>query len=208
MDQNVDIISMSFGFKEIPSKVESAIGNAYNRGIRETALFAAASNNGLNTSRTFPARDNRVVGVHALDGLGKDSSSINPAKEDWHDNLGTLGLGIRLHWNNRWDYKSGTSYATAIAAGIAVNILTWLGSAHDQGILETKDFDQLRRPHIIRKIMQKHLVRGPNNSGDVVFVAPWHLWKPLDTGRPREKMARDIVGKLQADLRDDFCSPK
>lgn len=187
---------MSFGFETRQPEVQTAIARAYSEGVgKETILFAAASNDGFHGSRLFPASDGRVFGIYALDGNGKDTSSFNPPTESRDDNFGTLGLGLELYWQKGFEIKSGTSYATPIAAGIAVNILEWLGYVHDEGMLTAKDYSRLKCPSSIRKIMRK-LAHEPNNSGDVSFVVPWRLWKPMEDSETWGKVAQDICGLL------------
>lgn len=67
----VDIVSMSFGYRPSPLQPQSQV-------IREIELckqagpllFAAASNDGGNTSPTFPATCDGVIPVYATDGCG------------------------------------------------------------------------------------------------------------------------------------------
>ncbi len=46
-----------------------------------------------------------------------------PLRDD--NNFATLGVTIESMWQGQTVYKSGTSYATAVAAGIAANVLEY-----------------------------------------------------------------------------------
>ncbi|KAF0323681.1 pfs domain-containing protein [Colletotrichum asianum] len=149
---NVDIISMSFGMdstmlspvltqgnvEEIMDRriqiwriIEDAMQKA---SVEQCIMFAAASNAGKNQSRAFPASSRcGVICVHASDGLGNDGG-INPIAASG-DNFMTLGMGHKLLQRStqtgsgssgpKWleVHRSGTSFATPVAAGIAATIL-------------------------------------------------------------------------------------
>lgn len=131
----VDIISMSFGFPtcSIPyyQELEEALMAAYSRGV---LLFAAASNNGGKLGRSFPAREPTVIAVHSTDTNG-NRSDFSPTAVPEDINLATAGEAIEGAWpvhlcdeDENPDcvvYKSGTSYATPIMAGIAAFLLTY-----------------------------------------------------------------------------------
>ncbi|QYS96040.1 Peptidase_S8 domain-containing protein [Trichoderma simmonsii] len=130
----VDIISMSFGFRtrEIDGyhEIQEAITNAH---AKHVLLFAAASNSGGSLGRTYPARDQNVIAIHATDTDGNRSRfSPTPLKHDI--NLATVGEAIESAWpaylpgNSNSKFlrcKSGTSFATPIAAGIAAFLLLY-----------------------------------------------------------------------------------
>lgn len=127
----VDIISMSFGWPnqvEGYQKVEDAILDASRKGI---LMFAAASNDGGNKLRAFPARHDEVICVHSTDGRG-NPSGFNPTPEKNHHNFSTLGENIDSVWPlkltkqsdiNAPTRKSGTSFATPVAVSIAAAMI-------------------------------------------------------------------------------------
>lgn len=205
VENEVDIINMSFGSRfEVPG-VREAIRRSANTTPKETILFAAASNSGINSERTFPATDSRVIAVHALDGKGNDLGGLNPSREGYYPNFGTLGLGIPTLWDGRVEYKSGTSYAAPIAAGIAANCIEWLDYMQDTGLLTPDQYASLRRPEGIRYMFAKQAKK----IGDLLSVAPWNLWKenPLDpvrdgeTARPVDPQAdARVLGVLTNEL--------
>ncbi|PMD37409.1 subtilisin-like protein [Hyaloscypha variabilis F] len=131
----VDIISMSFGFPTCDidgyDKVEAAIMNAYSKHV---LLFAAASNSGANLDRAYPARDQNVICIHSTDANG-NRSKFSPTAISNEINLATIGEAVESAWpvhlcdeatNPTFvKYKSGTSYATPIAAGIGAFLLQY-----------------------------------------------------------------------------------
>ncbi|KAH8199180.1 hypothetical protein TruAng_006649 [Truncatella angustata] len=134
LDFAPDIISMSFGFNSREPKdydlIEQAIEYAYGKNV---LIFAAASNSGANQLRTFPARHDSVIAIHSTtrDGV---PSRFNPPSEET-DNFATIGEAVESLWPvplcNKDDNesciasKSGTSFATPIAVGIAAFVLQY-----------------------------------------------------------------------------------
>ncbi|KAK6524505.1 hypothetical protein TWF281_011412 [Arthrobotrys megalospora] len=197
---NVDIISMSFGlrpptlqtggshregiplqsYRELIDNIEKTIVRASAESPR--IMFAAASNNGKNERRAFPARfDHWVTCVHASDGNGNDGG-INPAMEHGV-NFMTLGMGIELmerQWVDvrkqipmyRRVYKSGTSFATPIAAGIAATVLD-LAVRVDP--IKPQARNGLRRPEGMMKMFR--LMSTPNQGSNYTFLVPWNHWR-------------------------------
>ncbi|KAI1427237.1 pfs domain-containing protein [Xylaria sp. FL1777] len=133
---NVDIISMSFGFPDCNIEdyflLKRALLNAY---ANRVLLFAAASNNGGRLGLSYPAREKVVIAVHATDPNG-NRSGFSPTATDDRITLATIGEGVESAWpaylceestNPTFvKIKSGTSYATPIAAGIAAFLLLYV----------------------------------------------------------------------------------
>jgi hypothetical protein len=108
---------------------DSAIDTAvYNKVL----LFAAASNDGGNRGREFPAKHSNVFCIHTTDGYG-NPSSFNPSPPDGTRNFSLLGERVSSHWprgigghNDDVKVMSGTSVATSIAAGLAGTLLAFV----------------------------------------------------------------------------------
>ncbi|KAL7803904.1 hypothetical protein V8C43DRAFT_300047 [Trichoderma afarasin] len=175
------IISMSFGMHPPKNKEDMAkwleirkdIDEAIQRSGRRI-IFAAASNSGSNKPRAYPAESPYVICMHASDGKGKNSTSLNPRPEPESVNLMTLGTGIELleKRNDTYQkaYKSGTSFATAIASGLAANILALANS------------ERKNSPNLLTKLkecegMRRMLKRMSIKEADFRYIAPWVLWK-------------------------------
>ncbi|KAL4904778.1 hypothetical protein BDW74DRAFT_185369 [Aspergillus multicolor] len=125
----VDIISMSFGIRGESESMKTAISNAQHS---KTLLFAAASNDGANHGRAFPAKYPSVFCIHSTDGNG-NPSTFNPTADDKDVNYSLLGEQVSSHWpagknghNENVNVMSGTSVATPIAAGLAASILSFV----------------------------------------------------------------------------------
>ncbi|KAI1390038.1 peptidase S8/S53 domain-containing protein [Hypoxylon trugodes] len=178
VEMDCDIITMSFGLPQPSDQFESfgeideAIRIAYSAG---KLLFAAASNSGGNAQRTYPASDPRVICVHATDGLGNNTGGMNPPVDIWGDNFATLGLCIPCSWGNNIVYKSGTSFATPIAAGIAANVIDYATYSYSLGKLSAEKYRKIRRGDGMRKLFMQLLSIQRDGFR---YIAPWHLWKP------------------------------
>lgn len=88
---------MSFGYSSRVlgyHELEKAIRDAQHKNV---LIFAAASNDGGNRGRAFPARHDEVMCVHAADGNG-NPSRFNPTPEKNRDNFSTLGEDVKSAW--------------------------------------------------------------------------------------------------------------
>lgn len=180
-------------YYNIVHEIEAAIRKASPR-----LMFAAASNGGKNEPRAFPARDNPyVICVHASEGNGQDGG-INPEIGSGF-NFMTLGMGLEMMKREgimkkgrslatyKRVVKSGTSFATPIAAGIAATVLD-LAARVDE--IDERVEEKLKRPEGMEKMLR--LMSTP--KGDVrdrmYYMAPWHHWTP---GWEREERRRRWV---------------
>lgn len=128
----VDIITMSFGMSREDKfgrdELRDALNTANSAGV---LLFAAASNEGGNMHRAFPARHPLVFCIHGTDGMG-NPCTYNPTPERNQLNLATLGDAIKSAWpyvnasDPRFVRKSGTSFSTPIAAAFAAVVLLYV----------------------------------------------------------------------------------
>jgi len=195
---------MSFGLQEpssekdraewelIIERIRKAISNASNKHV---LMFAAASNDGKNQPRTFPATmQQEVICIHAADGNGNDGG-INPDAEDAF-NFTTLGIAIpspRFHGHDL-AYKSGTSFATPIAAGMAAVLLDF---ARRTTYLKDDVKNGLRTIRGTQE-MFKLMSIPDGTSGKYRYVAPWLLW----TANWREK--RELCDEITLKINNSF----
>ncbi|TKA67300.1 hypothetical protein B0A49_07278 [Cryomyces minteri] len=118
-EQKVDIISISAGFKRTrlgcPSPLREAVDRAAKAGI---LIFAAASNWGNKDDIAYPAAiKDQVMCIFATDGANRHVRAFNPDPRDDADNFAILGENVKITEGR--DRDSGTSMATALAAGLA-----------------------------------------------------------------------------------------
>ncbi|KAL7953373.1 peptidase S8/S53 domain-containing protein [Trichoderma compactum] len=166
-DKRVHIISMSFGLG-IAQNVETdrAIVAAKRDGI---TTFTAASNSGGNKPRAYPSnRGPPVICVYASDGLGNDGG-ISPDPLPDESNFSTLGISIASKWKGDEVLKSGTSFATPIAAALVTDVLEFARHKCD---LDEFEFNSLRGYDGICKIL-KLMVRKRQGHD---YLMPLHLW--------------------------------
>ena len=177
---DVDIISMSFGlrppsleddmpeWRRIKGEIQEKIDSAKRR-----LFFAAAENEGKNERCAFPATHDDVFCIHASDGLGNDAG-INPPIGDTQNNFMTLGVGLEFLEGHNSDrvIKDGTSFATAIAAGMAASILDLTSRT-----AELKEWSKraLRTPRGMRMLFRE--MSGSDRGEPRPYVAPWNYWQ-------------------------------
>lgn len=120
---------MSFGIREYYEPLRAAVSNALHN---QTLMFAAASNDGANFGRCFPAKYPGVFCIHSTDGNG-NPSGFNPTADETDVNFSLLGEHVLSHWpsgkggrNDASNVLSGTSVATPIAAGLAASVLSFV----------------------------------------------------------------------------------
>lgn len=190
----VDIISIASGFHESDDAIHNAIMKAASDRV---LIFAAASNYGNLHNITFPARmKHQVFGIFATDAranIASAAASINPQPDPDSRNFATLGEEITVQPFT--DPVFGTSYSTAIAAGIAGQLL---------------DFS--RQPECQRRISQWRKLRsiegmtavlslmtlGKGNHG-YSCLRPRRLIENYN-GADREEMRRRLCNKISDTL--------
>ncbi|KAK1252145.1 hypothetical protein MKX08_003332 [Trichoderma sp. CBMAI-0020] len=127
-EDNVDILTLSFGFPrydDVLKPINDAIRKARDNGV---IIFAAAGNEGGNAGVSWPAslhETGDVIRINSSDGKGS-TSGLNPSPEigRW---ICTLGQGVPSCQvavdTDEVIHRSGSSFATPIAAAIAAIIL-------------------------------------------------------------------------------------
>lgn len=187
---------MSFG---IPARspeynlVEDALEYANSKSV---LLFAAASFGGSNTMSTFPARHGYVICVHstAADGM---PSRFNPPRED-SNNFATIGEQVESSWPTHLcdkevnesciAWKSGTSFATPIAVGIATFLLQYAKENLDAGTVKL-----LRKPQGMRAVFKEIACEKDGYDYIGPKIHPDHLF-----GKDKEHVKRRISVVLES----------
>ncbi|KAK2757465.1 hypothetical protein CKAH01_05722 [Colletotrichum kahawae] len=119
VSHKVEIISISAGFTTATDRLRTAIHEAHATNI---IVFAAASNWGNTERVAYPARmKDHVLCMFATMGNLKSHRDINPEWRRNADNFALLGHDNELPGHS--GHVSGTSAATALAAGMAGRIL-------------------------------------------------------------------------------------
>jgi minor extracellular protease Epr len=117
IEQNVDIINISFGFQKDYDELQSVINKATSKNI----IVVAAAGNTLGTYVDYPAKYNNVLSITSInDKLKKDPFSAS-GKVDYS----APGVNIKST-NNSGDYSifNGTSFVTAFATGSIACLLS------------------------------------------------------------------------------------
>jgi subtilisin family serine protease len=158
--------------------MRAAVSNAlHNR----TLLFAAASNDGANFGRCFPAKYPGVFCIHSTDGNG-NPSGFNPTADERDVNFSLLGEHVRSHWpsgkvggNGGTNVLSGTSVATPIATGLAASVLS-LVRQREYGLPAGADLlgPWLQDAHSMDAVL-KSMVRQRRGAG-YDFITPHTLF--------------------------------
>lgn len=167
---------MSFGIRKhgpVRVEIEHALKKAAEQDI---IMFAAASNNGANDGRAFPASDDRVICVHSTDGKGTPSGFSPRAKKDC-PNFAVPGECIKSSWPRHSGVpdgtaiKSGTSFATPVAVSVAANVLRY-GREHLGRELYAK-LRSLRGIKAIFNLMEDDQSHAKDHYN---YLVPWHLF--------------------------------
>ncbi|KAL7893482.1 hypothetical protein HDV64DRAFT_288924 [Trichoderma sp. TUCIM 5745] len=177
-EKKVHIISISFGFPYTIGRLEPIRRSILKANAADVLIFAAASNKGGNEPIAFPACMDEVIAVGSTDGLGNKSSfTPNPKHGKL---LCAVGECIESSWPSALlshddedpPRKSGTSFATPIAAGVAAMILDYMWTFKDD-----KGFKSLVPKLLTRRgmlaVFKAHMVES---YGSHDYLVPWRLF--------------------------------
>lgn len=123
-NNDAKVINMSLGGSTKSSTLENAVNYAWSRGV----VIVAAAGNSNNPSKTYPAAYNNVIAVAATD--NRDNKASFSSYGTWVS-VAAPGANIYSTFPNHpytinkslnYDYGSGTSMATPMAAGVAALI--------------------------------------------------------------------------------------
>ncbi|KUJ15791.1 subtilisin-like protein [Mollisia scopiformis] len=177
----VNIISMSFGFDVSVEIIEEAIELAARHKI---IMIAAASNCGGNGTVSWPARHKDVLCIYATDHRGNPCSFTPTATPDRYS-FSFLGEAVRSYWPAHLEpkdvgttTKSGTSTATAIAAGVAALFLEYIRYAldkwdHKLSEEQVRVFNKIRTTDGMKKAFKRMALRKRLGYD---YVAPWEFF--------------------------------
>ncbi|ROW16420.1 hypothetical protein VPNG_02824 [Cytospora leucostoma] len=174
-EKQVDIITMSFGFADRTNELQQFANEIERAHKADIISFSAASNIGGNGERAYPAREPSVMCIHAVDGLGNNCGGFNPSAVENEENFATLGIGISCVWDEERCSRSGTSYATPIAAGFAANALEYATYHKNEDNLDLTTHTRLRKPSGMRRMFMLMADERDKGSG-YLWVRPWKFW--------------------------------
>ena len=176
---NVDIVSMSFGFsKEMPD-ISRAIQQAVSHTNDAILFFAAAGNDGGNSGEMFPANHPSVISIRGTDSQGY-FLTFNPPRNR-HETVvyGTLATNVPSAWLRDYHgemHQSGTSVATAIAAGIAASLLGYITSKL-HGTVDKLLEKRLRSRRVMLAIFE---IMGKDMGNGYSYLYPGNFFKEED----------------------------
>jgi subtilisin family serine protease len=183
---------LSFGFPYRKVNLEPIYDEILMACASKVTIFAAASNEGGNSGVAFPASLNEVICIGSTDGQG-NKSKFTPGPYSGKK-FATLGEGVRSSWPKHLsgdglstqERKSGTSYATPIAAGIAAMVLDYMRQhPNSDKYLVSKLRGKRGTKTALREIVEER--------DGFQYLRPWKLF----TSERKE----DIVGVMQSLLR-------
>ncbi|KAF7543160.1 hypothetical protein G7Z17_g10966 [Cylindrodendrum hubeiense] len=195
IEMKADIISMSFGFQEEIPIITTAITEAILERKGNIIFLAAASNSGGNRREMFPANLDSVISIRETNSRGAFSDTNPPVDLDGPAAFGTLGREVPSAWLSSVDgevAKSGSSVATAMAAGIAAMVLTFVSVG-----MET---ETAKLPVEVQRVWTKRgmraaLTRMSQNMGNrSYFISPMAFFASKDAEKAWAAIADACVG--------------
>lgn len=207
---------MCFGFDELIREIQEAIAKAMNS-TKPPLFFAATRNEAAHKPMAWPASDRSVIGISSTTGNGT-FSTFNPSEGSQDSILYAFGEGVPIPMDIGGQlgqitrkHVSGTSYATAVAAGLAAILLGFVRmtvhtaspsvSPEDQTIYRHVPLDLQRMNGMLAvlkcRMQQKNVLRQKS-------LLPWHFLGPsmLDDNR----ILKDVEDTLQKRCTCDVCS--
>lgn len=122
VDAGVSLINISMGSFGDSALVRNAIEYARGRGA---LIVAAAGNNGLNKV-SYPAANDGVIAVGAVDALG---NHLDFSNSDDSIDISAPGYGVNAAWSDDQPRSvTGTSFSSPIVAGAIAAIMTRAGN--------------------------------------------------------------------------------
>ncbi|OQU98196.1 Fungal specific transcription factor domain-containing protein [Cladophialophora immunda] len=141
-EQEADIVSLSLGWEQEQQVdrhrvISNAISHALSHRNQNLLIFAAASNRGGSKRELFPAKHPTIFSIRGTNTRG-EHEEFNPSLPKRGEKVfGTLGLEVPASNRGRskphYSHRSGTSVATAIAAGFAAIIIGYINIHDNEG---------------------------------------------------------------------------
>lgn len=149
IENNVDIISISFGARQDVPEIKEVIKKAYDRGI---VLVAAAGNDKVENSVNYPARYEEVISVGAVN---ESDTIADFCSKGYKVDVYAPGVYITsTYLNHSYACMSGTSFATPFVAGIIALAIS-LRRKNKKPII-VKDIIELIKTTPLRDFVEKY----------------------------------------------------
>ncbi|KAF5985641.1 thermostable alkaline protease precursor [Fusarium coicis] len=180
LEAETDIISMSFGFPRDDDVISAAIEDVERN--RKITFLASAGNNAAYQREAFPARHRSVISIRATDCQGTFNASNPPIIDQNIVALGTFGGNLPNRLNdeitNRFGAHichSGSSIATAVAAGIAASTVAYAEVLSTVLPIPTEQSPVkcLKKTEGMRRLLEK---MAPDQTGNNRFINPIWFW--------------------------------
>jgi len=177
----VDVISMSFSFPKSSMAISDAIESVRKKREQSIIFLASSGNSSSDRGEAFPACDPYVISIYATDYQGTFLKSNPTRSGDGPRVLGTYGDNIPNSILNEMkkffpegDFSSGTSVATAIAAGIVAMMLSYSAALP---VLVRANFEEtLEKLKTTNGIMSMLRVMSQNTDHRGDFLNPIRFW--------------------------------
>ncbi|KAM0345647.1 hypothetical protein ACHAPU_006301 [Fusarium lateritium] len=179
-----DIISMSFGFQEEIPEISQAILEANLKRQNRILFFAAASNSGGNHKEMFPANHDSVISIRSTNSNGAFSDTNPPTDPHGPAVYGTLGQDVPSAWLFNVDgelSKSGSSVATAVAAGIAAMVLAFADAGFQSPDVQLHP--NVKRLWTRRRMMAMFAKMSEDMGNRCFFISPIKFFSERDAVR-------------------------
>ncbi|KAI0860594.1 hypothetical protein F4860DRAFT_478936 [Xylaria cubensis] len=195
----VDIIVLSSGFRTVHNNIGEAIERA---NMARILTFASPSNYGNLSDIYYPGRLyglGKVICLFSTNSMVRSSTTktFNPSPLDTaaHRTFAILGEDIALE--NTESALNGTSYSTAIGAGIAARILDF--SHHPQFRTRIKNIDDLKRVEGMLAVFGRMAKRTDNGYR---CIAPWEICPLPEEGMERREARERQQSAVFDELRE------
>jgi hypothetical protein len=149
-------VSLSLGWEQEPTVdnvpvISNAISSALAHRDQKVLIFAAASNMGGSKHELFPAKHPTVFSVRGANTKGKHED-YNPSLPQYGEKVfATLGVEVPAkNLGGSTSFKTGTSVATAIMAGLAAIVIGYI-NIHD----ENMSWDSVRTFQGFQRLLYK-----------------------------------------------------
>ena len=196
--------ALSRSDEENDEKVSMAIEKATARNCpRPVLFFAAASNDGKNAGRTFPATHRDVTCMYAANGHGA-LESLNPDMSLDDANFSALGMYVDApHRGSVNQRMSGTSVATPVAAGIAALVLEFVRQravAGQQSIAKVKALGTKKGMIRAFWLMRNTSVPTQIPKDEPFNLKPWYLLGSDSNGGDNDTARKAARVAIASDL--------